>query len=52
MSFPCHQVFSTTNGELLTELVAHDDAVQAVVFDPAGQFLVSCGSDNTFRMWS
>lgn len=34
------------------ELSGHEDAVQAVLFDPAGQYLVSCGSDNTFRLWS
>eukprot|EP00198_Chlamydomonas_reinhardtii_P002899 XP_001692235.1 WD-repeat protein of flagellum central pair [Chlamydomonas reinhardtii] len=34
------------------ELAGHEDAVQAVLFDPAGQYLVSCGSDNTFRLWS
>lgn len=39
-------------GEALVELQGHEDAVQAVVFDPSGQFLVSCGSDHTFRMWS
>ena len=36
----------------LNELQGHDDAVQAVVFDPKGQFLVSGGSDSTFRIWA
>ncbi|PNH08137.1 Flagellar WD repeat domain-containing protein [Tetrabaena socialis] len=34
------------------ELSGHEDAVQSVLFDPAGQYMVSCGSDNTFRLWS
>lgn len=36
----------------VNELRGHDDAVQAVVFDPEGQFLVSGGSDSTFRIWA
>ena len=30
----------------------HEDAVQAVLFDNAGKFIISCGSDNTFRIWN
>jgi len=30
----------------------HEDAVQAVVFDPFGQFMVTAGSDCSFRLWS
>jgi WD40 repeat protein len=26
--------------------------VQGVLFDPNGEFLVSCSSDHTFRLWS
>lgn len=37
---------------LQVELTGHEDAAQAVIFDPAGQYLMSCGSDNTFRVWS
>lgn len=44
--------FNTTNGEVLAELSGHDDAVQAVAFDHAGNYIVSCGSDHTFRLWS
>ncbi|WIA16110.1 hypothetical protein OEZ85_012829 [Tetradesmus obliquus] len=44
--------FNTRNGELICELVGHEDAVQAAVFDPNSQFLVTCGSDNTFKLWS
>ncbi len=43
--------FSSANGELVAEMTGHDDAVQAVAFDPAGQFMVTCGSDHTFRFW-
>jgi WD40 repeat protein len=43
--------YSTGTGEMLAELSAHEDAVQAVVFDSTNQYLISCGSDNTFRLW-
>lgn len=46
------RAYSTSDGVLQVELVGHEDAVQAVLFDPAGQYLMSCGSDNTFRVWS
>jgi WD40 repeat protein len=36
----------------MTELAGHEDAVQAAVFDPNGQYIVSASSDNTFRLWS
>ncbi|KAL9966119.1 hypothetical protein ACROYT_G024139 [Oculina patagonica] len=35
-----------------TELTAHEDAVQSVLFDRMGEFLVSGGSDGTVRIWS
>ena len=35
-----------------TELTAHEDAVQSVLFDRIGEFLVSGGSDGTIRIWS
>lgn len=44
--------YNTSSGDPVAELTAHEDAVQAVAFDPAGQYLVSCGSDNTFRLWA
>ncbi|KAF8055753.1 PF20 [Scenedesmus sp. PABB004] len=43
---------NTRSGEVIVELCGHEDAVQAAVFDPAAQYLVSCGSDNTFKLWS
>jgi len=44
--------FSALDGTPLAELRGHDDAVQAVAFDPFGKYLLSAGSDNTFRMFS
>ena len=44
--------FNTATAELLHTLNGHEDAVQAVVFDPRGEFLVSAASDSTFRLWS
>jgi WD40 repeat protein len=38
-------------GEVIMELVGHEDAVAAVAIDKGGDFLVSCGSDCTFRVW-
>lgn len=35
----------------VAELRGHEDAVQAVGFDPNGNFLVSGSSDSTFRVW-
>ena len=36
----------------VTTLVGHDDAVQSVVFDKSGEFMVSGGTDCTVRIWS
>jgi WD40 repeat protein len=44
--------FNTRTGDVICELVGHEDAVQAVAFDLNGQFLVTCGSDNTFKLWA
>ncbi|KXZ47989.1 hypothetical protein GPECTOR_31g352 [Gonium pectorale] len=46
------KAYSATDGVLQVELAGHEDAVQAVLFDPAGQYMLSCGSDNTFRLWT
>lgn len=46
------KIFNSLNGEMQSELVGHEDAVQGVAIDPAGNFLVSCASDHTFRLWS
>ncbi|GFR41830.1 hypothetical protein Agub_g2605 [Astrephomene gubernaculifera] len=46
------KAYSTNDGVMQVELSGHEDAVQAVVFDPAGHYLISCGSDNTFRLWA
>eukprot|EP01012_Entosiphon_sulcatum_P029175 TRINITY_DN3549_c0_g1_i1.p1 TRINITY_DN3549_c0_g1~~TRINITY_DN3549_c0_g1_i1.p1 ORF type:complete len:588 (-),score=85.67 TRINITY_DN3549_c0_g1_i1:10-1773(-) len=37
--------------EPVRQLKAHEDAVLDVAFDANGQFLVSCGSDATWRFW-
>jgi sperm-associated antigen 16 protein len=46
------RVFDSARGDLVTELAGHEDAVQAAVFDRDGGFLVSCGSDNAFKLWA
>lgn len=44
--------FNAATGDAVCELAGHEDAVQAVAFDRAGQFLVSASSDCTFKLWS
>jgi hypothetical protein len=46
------RLYSLDSGEHLGDLQGHDAAVQAVLFDPQGKFIVSAGADNTFRVWS
>ena len=38
--------------ELAAELTGHDGPVAGVAFDARGKFLVSAGSDATFRLWA
>lgn len=46
------QMFASKDGEMLAMLNGHENAVQSVLFDPRGQYLLSGGSDATFRLWS
>lgn len=36
----------------ISQLTGHEEAVQNVLFDHAGEFLLSSGSDGTVRIWS
>lgn len=45
------KMYEVSNGQM-TSLVGHEDAVQCLVFDRLGEFLVSGGSDLTVRIWS
>ena len=36
----------------VTSLAGHEDAVQSLAFDFAGEFLLSAGSDQSVRLWS
>ena len=36
----------------ISSLVGHEDAVQCLIFDRTGEFMVSGGSDCTVRVWS
>ena len=36
----------------ISQLTGHEEAVQSVLFDRAGEFLLSAGSDGTVRLWS
>ena len=44
--------YDLDEGKIATTLRGHEDAVQGVVFDPFGKYMVTCGSDCTFRLWS
>ena len=46
------KVLSTDDMSLLTELPAHDKAVQCVQFSPNDSYLVSGSSDATFKVWA
>jgi len=46
------KLFSTLDAKHLVDLDGHEDAVQSVLFDPQGQFIISASSDQTFRIWS
>lgn len=39
-------------GEKSISLTGHKDAVQGVVFDKRGEYLISAASDGTIRIWS
>lgn len=45
------KMYEVATGKV-TSLIGHEDAVQATLFDRAGEFLVSAGSDYTVRIWS
>lgn len=45
-------VWNTTTWEIEHVLYGHTDAIRAVSFDPAGQWLLSVAMDNTLRAWS
>ena len=44
--------FNAADGDMVAELRGHEDAVQGVLFDPYGKYVISCGSDATFRLWA
>lgn len=45
------KMYEVANGRI-SSLVGHEDAVQCLIFDRAGEYLVSGGSDCTIRIWS
>ncbi|XDV39022.1 hypothetical protein PO909_008321 [Leuciscus waleckii] len=36
----------------MSSLIAHDDAVQSVIFDHKGEYILSAGSDGAIHIWS
>lgn len=47
----CLDVADRDNIRLVHTLSGHEGAVQSVLFDPQSRYLVSGGSDNSFRIW-
>ncbi|KAH3703206.1 sperm-associated antigen 16 protein-like [Dreissena polymorpha] len=45
------KMYEVANGRI-SSLVGHEDAVQCLIFDRAGEYMVSGGSDCTIRIWS
>ena len=43
---------STETCDIQHQMSGHNDAVQCCVFDRSGKFLVTGGSDATFRLWA
>lgn len=46
------KIFNCDELSVEAELRGHEDAVQSVAWDLEGKFLVSAGSDCTFRIWN
>mmetsp|Transcript_21298 Transcript_21298/g.34450 ORF Transcript_21298/g.34450 Transcript_21298/m.34450 type:complete len:587 (+) Transcript_21298:122-1882(+) len=46
------KIADSGDGKVMGVLTGHEKAVQALQLDPSGRFLISCGSDNTFRIWA
>jgi WD40 repeat protein len=44
-------VYDTHTWEVVAELYGHDLRVDALAFDPGGQFLATSGCDRTVRLW-
>lgn len=45
------KMYEVSNGRI-SSLVGHEDAVQCLIFDRSGEYMVSGGSDCTVRVWS
>ncbi len=47
----CLDASQKDSPRLVHTLVGHEGAVQTILFDPQSRYLVSGGSDNSFRIW-
>lgn len=45
------KIYEISTGHI-TPLSSHDDAVQTVLFDRNGEYMVSGSSDSTVKVWS
>ena len=45
------KMYEMSNGHV-SILTGHEDAVQTILFDKNGEYLVSGSSDTTIRIWS
>lgn len=46
------RLFNAVNGMQLAECGGHEEPVQSVLFDPAGEMILTSGSDCTWRIWN
>ena len=45
------KIYDSVNGNLINVLEGHNDSIQTLIFHPKGKYLISGGSDATFRIW-
>eukprot|EP00039_Didymoeca_costata_P026269 m.15462 g.15462 ORF g.15462 m.15462 type:complete len:672 (+) comp5410_c0_seq1:143-2158(+) len=44
-------LYDRSSGSQIHQMVAHQNAVSALSFDPSGLYMVTCGHDRSIRMW-
>ena len=44
-------IYKAETGDIMMTLKGHSDSIQDLTFDVNGKYMVSAGSDATFRIW-
>ena len=47
----CISVWDIAKAERIAHFTGHDDWIDALIFSPCGEFLISSSRDESFRMW-